>query len=215
MIKRSFYIKGLHCASCVYTTEKALKTIPGVTSAAVNLATGNAVVESKKTIDDLKIKNVIKDYGYQAVMEKDLIKTGEENDELKIKTVFSLISAVLVMFIIRNFYLQFILATIVQFWAGWGFYNATLPALKKLRANMDTLVTVGTTTAYLYSSLVIFLRSNAMPFFETSVTIIALVLLGRYLENGAKAGTGKAIKKLIGMQAKEATVLVNDNDKRI
>jgi len=119
------------------------------------------------------------------------------------------------MFIIRNFYLQFFLATVVQFWAGFGFYKATLPALKKLRANMDTLVTVGTTTAYVYSSLVIFLGLNAMPFFETSITIISLVLLGRYLENGAKAGTGMAIKKLIGLQAKEATVLVNESDKRI
>ena len=80
---------------------------------------------------------------------------------------------------------------------------------------MDTLVTVGTSTAYLYSSIIIFLRIDAMPYFETSITIIALVLLGRFLEARAKAGTGEAIKKLIGLQAKEAVVLVNENDKRI
>ena len=222
-MKKQFYIKGLHCASCVYTTEKALKTISGVDKAVVNLATGNAVVESNKKIDDLSIKDVIKDSGYQAIMEEELMKDSEhlshikhkEVNDLKIKTIFSLISAALVMFIIRNFYLQFMLATVVQFWAGWEFYKATLPALKKFRANMDTLVVVGTTVAYLYSSVITFLNYEAMPYFETSTAIIGLVLLGRYLEAKAKAGTGEAIKKLIGLQAKEAVVLVRDDDERI
>lgn len=221
-MKKQFYIKGLHCASCVYATEKALKTISGVSTVAVNLATGNAVIESKNNINDLKIKDVIKNSGYEAIMEEkghehnyiNRIK-NEEMRILKIKMISSLVSAFLVMFIIHNFYLQFILATIVQFWAGLGFYKATFPALKKLRANMDTLVSVGTTTAYLYSSIVIFLKLDVMPYFETSITIIALVLLGRFLEARAKAGTGEAIKELIGLQAKEAIVLVNNDDKRV
>lgn len=205
-MKKQFFIKGLHCASCVYTTEKALKTIPGVTEAAVNLATGNATLESKEKIDDKKIKDVIKDSGYQAVMEEEL--TGHDHsrhkelNNLKIKTAFSLISAALIMFIIHNFYLQLILATLVQFWAGWDFYKATLPALKKMRANMDTLVVVGTSAAYI-----------SMSYFETSTAIIGLVLLGRYLEAKAKAGTGEAIKKLIGLQAKTARVLRQAQDK--
>ncbi|MDO9028441.1 MAG: heavy metal translocating P-type ATPase, partial [Candidatus Roizmanbacteria bacterium] len=219
-VKKQFYIKGLHCVSCVYTTEKALKTILSVTEAVVNLATGNAVVESKEKIDDANIKNVIKDIGYQAVMEEELIKDSDnhihvkhkEITDLKIKTIFSLISAALIMFFIRNFYLQFILATLVQFWAGWQFYKATLPALKKLRANMDTLVVIGTSVAYLYSSAITFLKYEAMPYFETSTAIIALVLLGRYLEAKAKAGTGEAIKKLIGLQAKTARVIRNKKE---
>jgi len=222
-MKKQFFIKGLHCASCVYATEKALKTIPGVTEAAVNLATGNVVVESKEKIDDRKIKDVIKDSGYQALMEEELIKDSDDHNhikhkeviDLKTKTIFSLISAALIMFIIRNFYLQFILATVVQFWAGWQFYKATLPALRKLRANMDTLVVVGTSVAYLYSTVITLFKYEAMPYFETSTAIIALVLLGRFLEAQAKAGTGEAIKKLIGLQAKEATVLVRENDERI
>jgi Cu+-exporting ATPase len=223
MTKKTFYIKGLHCASCIYTTEKALKTIPGVSNAVVNLATGNAVIESQVKIDDTKIKNVIKDSGYQAIIEEEFVKNKDHRNhrdhlknneikELKIKTFFSLIVAVLVMFFIKNFYLQFILATVVQFWGGWEFYIATLPALKKFRANMDTLVVVGTSTAYLFSSAAIFLKYETMPYFETSTAIIALVLLGRYLEAQAKAGTGEAIKKLIGLQAKTARVIRNKKE---
>ena len=216
-MKKQFYIKGLHCASCVYTTEKALKTIPGVKEAVVNLANGRAMINSGQDIDDKKIKDIIKDSGYQAIMEEEIthnshhdhaamLKKKEWND-LKIKTIFSLFSAALIMFFLKNFYLQFVLATFVQFWAGWTFYEATLPALKKLRANMDTLVVVGTTVAYIYSSVITFLNYKAMPYFETSSTIIALILLGRYLEAKAKAGTGEAIKKLIGLQAKTARLV--------
>jgi Cu+-exporting ATPase len=220
-MKQQFYIKGLHCASCVYTTEKALKTIPGVSQAVVNLATGNATVESKEKVNQVKIKDVIKDSGYQAIMEEELINDDDnhnhlkhkEINDLKIKTIFSLISATLIMFVIKNFYFQFILASIVQFWAGFEFYKATLPAMKKLRANMDTLVVVGTSVAYLFSSVITFLKIDSMPYFETSTAIIALVLLGRYLEAKAKSGTGEAIKKLIGLQAKTARVLRQAQDK--
>jgi len=212
LTKKSFYIKGLHCASCVYTTEKALKTIPGVSQAVVNLVNGNTTVESNEIIDQTKIKTVIKDAGYEAIFEKQ--KSSAMGDGLLGKTYFSLASAFLIMFLIKNPYFQFFLATIVQFWGGFEFYRATWPALKKFRANMDTLVVVGTSVAYFYSIWIIFFGIGEMPYFETSTTIIALVLLGRYLEAKAKSGTGEAIKKLIGLQAKEATILVKENDLR-
>lgn len=211
-MKTKFFIKGLHCASCVYNTEKALKTIPGVDKAVVNLANGRAMIESNRLIDSKKIKDVIKESGYQAVMDgEDEFKKKEKND-LYLKTVFSLISAGLIMFIIKNSLFQFILATFVQFWAGWVFYQAALPALKRFKANMDTLVVIGTSAAYLYSSVITLLKVDQMPYFETSVTIIALILLGRYLEAKAKAGTSEAIKKLIGLQARTARVIRNGKD---
>jgi Cu+-exporting ATPase len=221
-MKKQFYIKGLHCASCIYTTEKALKAISGVKDAVVNLANGSAMIESNRMIENAKIKDVIKESGYQAIMEEDMIHEKghdhgvmlkkKEMDDLKIKTFTSLVSAGLIMFIIKDFYFQFVLATFVQFWAGWIFYEATFPALKKLRANMDTLVTIGTTVAYLYSSVITLLKVDQMPYFETSTAIIALILLGRYLEAKAKAGTNDAIKKLIGLQAKTARVVRNDKE---
>jgi P-type Cu+ transporter len=215
-MKQQFYIKGLHCASCVYTTEKALKTIPGVSDAVVNLANGNATISSKKEIADSQISNIIKNSGYEAIFDdKKIGGKGREMRTLQLKTTISLVLAFLIMFAVKNIYLQFILATIVQFWGGYEFYLATIPSLKKFRANMDTLVVVGTSVAYFYSVWIIFFGMSLMPYFETSTAIIALVLLGRFLEAKAKRGTGEAIKKLIGLQPKEATVIVKDDDERV
>ena len=116
--------------------------------------------------------------------------------------------------ILKNFTFQFILATIVQFWGGWQFYQAALAALKNQIANMDVLVSLGTTVAWGYSTVVVFNPKffsaagiEPMPYFDVSAIIIALVLLGRYLEAKAKFKTSEAIKKLIGLQAKTAKVI--------
>jgi len=109
---------------------------------------------------------------------------------------------------------QLILATPVQFWAGWDFYRATIPALKNRTANMDTLVALGTTVAYFYSAFVTFfptivmdLGMEVMPYFDVATIVIGLILLGRYFEARAKGQTSFAIKKLIGMQAKTARII--------
>jgi P-type Cu+ transporter len=116
--------------------------------------------------------------------------------------------------ILQNFWIQLLLATPVQFWAGWDFYRATIPALKHRSANMDTLVALGTTVAYGYSlfvtifpSILMDLGMEVMPYFDVATIVIGLILLGRYFEAKAKAGTSDAIKKLIGLQAKTARVI--------
>src|SRR3989338_3988831 len=121
--------------------------------------------------------------------------------------------------ILRNFYVQLLLATPVQFWAALPFYKATIPALKNRLANMDTLVALGTTVAYVYSVFVTFfpdvVRKTGMepvPYFDVGVVVIALILLGRYIEARAKAGTSQAIKKLIGLAAKTARVVRNGKE---
>ena len=115
---------------------------------------------------------------------------------------------------LRIFWVQLILATPVQFWAGWIFYRATIPALKHRTANMDTLVAIGTTVAFGYSAFVTVLPGivknigiEPAPYFDVATIIIGLILLGRYFEARAKAGTSEAIKKLIGLQAKTARVV--------
>ena len=116
--------------------------------------------------------------------------------------------------ILQNFFVQLLLATPVQFWAGWGFYRATVLALKHRTANMDTLVVIGTTVAYFYSVFITVLPQvvesvgvEPVPYFDVATIIIGLILLGRYFEAKAKAGTSQAIKKLIGLQAKTARVI--------
>lgn len=213
----TFSISGLHCASCVALNEQALKSIDGVTDAVVNFANSKAkVAYDPKKVTEKQIVTAIENAGYHAVFGRDAnhdhMKHQEQNNLLT-KTIVSLACGGLII-LIRNFYIQFFLATIVQFYGGFGFYQAAIPAMKRMRANMDTLVVIGTTVAYLFSTAMIFLTpvNAAMPYFDVSAIIIALVLLGRYLEARAKAGTGDAIKKLIGLSAKTARVLRDNQE---
>lgn len=258
MNKQTFAIKGMHCASCVYTNEKALKAIPGVSDAVVNLTTGKATLTSEQAVEKNKIVDAVKSVGYQAMFEdskaSSFVKTSEDKSvgkeetlddkikiekmkelkDLKIKVIVSLFLSGFIVWgsfpglmntapdIVRNMFYHFFLASIVQFWGAYDFYKATISSLRHRIANMDTLVVIGTTVAYLYSSAVVFypgffekLNLKVEPYFDVSTVIIGLILLGRFLEAQAKAGTGEAIKKLIGLQAKEATVLVKENDERI
>jgi Cu+-exporting ATPase len=118
-----------------------------------------------------------------------------------------------------NKYLLWVLATPVQFWAGWQFYKGFWGGLKHKTANMNTLIAVGTSVAYIYSVIAIlfpeFIASGgrmAHVYFETSVLIIALILLGRFLEARAKGQTSEAIKKLMGLRAKTARVIRNEEE---
>lgn len=233
-IKKTYPIKGMHCASCVRVIERSLSKTLGVKEANVNLATEKATV----TYDDAEcnptqLATAVANVGYTAIVDESNIdeeaekkqKLKELND-LKIKVFFSLGVGVLLLWgsfpglmetapaILKSSWFQLILATPVQFWAGFAFYRATIPALKHRLANMDTLVALGTTVAYLYSvfvtifpEVVMNLGIDHMPYFDVAVIVIGLILLGRYFEAKAKAGTSDAIKKLIGMQAKTARVL--------
>jgi Cu+-exporting ATPase len=233
-IKKIFSIKGMHCASCVLIIEKSLKNIEGVSDASVNLVTEKAVVEydSSKTTDE-KIISAVANVGYKALINeefqseyKERVEKQKELRDLKFRVVISLTLGILVLWggfpalmntapaILKNFWVQLILATPVQFWAGWIFYRATIPALKHRTANMDTLVVIGTTVAYSYSAFVTLFPQvireigiEPMPYFDVATIIIGLILLGRYFEAKAKAGTSEAIKKLIGLQAKTARIV--------
>lgn len=233
-MKKTFSIKGMHCASCVRSIEEALKNTPGVSSASVSLTSETAAVEyDPQKVTDEQIVSAVSNVGYKALVKEGMETTNTEQQEkqqelnsLKRKVVVSLFLGALVLWgsfpgllnfsppILQDFRVQLILATIVQFWAGLGFYKAAIPAIRHRTANMDTLVVIGTTAAYLYSlAVVIFpkffiaLGIELMPYFDVSVIIIGLILLGRYIEAKAKAGTSEAIKKLIGLQAKTARVL--------
>ncbi len=241
MNKQIFAIKGMHCASCVYTNEKALKAISGVKDAVVNLNTGKATITAAVPIGNDLIKKAVESVGYEAMIEDtnkedsldDKIKKekARELKNLQLKTTVSLVLAGLIVWgsfpglmetapaILKNLFNQLILASVVQFWAAYDFYKAAVSSLKHRLANMDTLVVIGTTVAYIYSGAVVFypgffekLNLKAEPYFDVSSVIIGLILLGRFFEARAKAGTGEAIKKLIGLQAKTARVIQNKKE---
>ncbi len=169
-IKKTFPIKGMHCASCVRVTERALKKTPGVTEAVVNLATQKATVTYNADLCSPKeMADSIAKTGYTLELEEKSetgreIEKKKELSSLKIKVAFSLISGGLILWgsfpglintspsILQNFYIQLLLAFPIQFWAGFEFYRATVPALKNRTANMDTLVALSTGVAYLLFS---------------------------------------------------------------
>ncbi len=219
---KTFPIQGMHCASCVRLIEKAVGKLDGVSACNVNLATNKASVSfDPQKVSDQKITLAVESVGYK-------IASGDQDkpkelDQLRKKVFVSLFLGSLIVvggFLGMPFWMQLILATPVQFWAGWGFYQATIPALRHRTANMDTLVAIGTSVAFGYSAFVAIFPQvvksigiKPEPYFDVSTIIIGLILLGRFLEARAKAGTSEAIKKLIGMQAKTARVLRKAQDK--
>jgi P-type Cu+ transporter len=230
--KQTFPIKGMHCASCVRTTERALKKTTGVKDAVVNLATAKATVTyDKDTCTPDQLAESVAQTGYTLDLEEKNEELREEEKKkelatLKVKVIASLTSGAFLLWgsfpglmntaptIIQNPFTQLLLALPIQFWAGLEFYKATIPALKHRTANMDTLVALGTTVAFAYSVFVTFfpevvmnLGLDHMAYFDVSVIVIGLILLGRYFEAQAKSGTSQAIKKLIGLQAKTARVI--------
>ncbi len=225
--KRSFPIVGMHCASCAKLIERKLSKTPGVLNASVNYASESASIESDPSVTDEQLAKSVEEAGYIAVFSKgdevksaDDIKEEEKKKELqnlKAKVIISsLLSALifagsfpewftLVPKILASPYTLLILTTPIQFWAGRQFYQATWSGLKNRTASMDTLIAIGTSAAYGYS--LFSLLFGGQMYFDTAAVIIALILLGRYLEAKAKAHTSDAIKKLLGLQAKTARVV--------
>ncbi len=234
-IKKSFPIVGMHCASCARLIERSLAKVPGVLMASVNYASEKASVEVSGGITDGDLGRAVSRAGYKAIFESSPMsirgdKAGQktadelkedikrnENDLLKRKVVVSSILSVLIFLgsfpewfnfipeVLGTPFILFLLAVPVQFWAGKEFYLATWSGFRNRTASMETLVAIGTTAAFGYSLFGLF--GESPMYFDTAAVIITLVLLGRYLEAKAKAHTGDAIKKLMGLQAKTARVV--------
>lgn len=215
-MRASFPILGMHCASCARLIEKKLKWTPGIMDASVNYGSEEATVDFNPSISNLgTLGNVISSLGYKAVT--DDLKEEAKKTELADLQKKVIVSAILSMLIVLGSFPQwfriavpagvlFLLATPVQFWAGWGFYQATWSGLKNRSAGMDTLIVIGTTAAYGYSLI------SPVTYYDTAAVIITLILLGRYLEARAKSHTSDAIKKLLHLAAKTARVVRGDRE---
>ena len=229
-------ITGMSCAACVTKVEKTLRSVKGVTRASVNFATERASVEylpEEVTLQDLR--RVVRDAGYDVlevkeddIVEKERIAREAELSRLKWKFITGLVLLIPILLLMWGapflekiglsrkitFFLQFLLATPVQFWVGRSFYAGFWKATKSKTSDMNTLIAVGTSAAYIYSLMVTFVPHLIMVkglmmdvYFDTSAAIIVLILLGRFLEARAKGRTSEAIKKLMGLQPKTARVI--------
>lgn len=234
-------IDGMTCASCVSRVEKALKAVPGVKEANVNLATERATITGTANVAALIA--AIDKAGYDAKeiqasipnQAEHLEKKDQERAELKrdltLATIFALPVFILEMGshlipgihhliaqtigIQNSWYLQFILTTLVLVIPGRRFYIHGLPALLRLAPDMNSLVAVGTLAAYLFSIVATFIPSilpagTVNVYYEAAAVIVALILLGRFLEAKAKGRTSEAIQRLVSLQAKVAHVSRNN-----
>ena len=223
--KSIFPVSGMTCASCVARVEEALSSVPGVISANVNLASEKATVEYLEGTELADLRRAVKDAGYELGPEAQALEdvtTAAQREIRGLRNRF-IVAAVLASIIMAlsfspSFagqpYLLWALATPVQFWAGLRFYRGATGALRHRTSDMNTLIAVGTSVAYFYSVIAVvfpglFTTGILAPnlYFDTSAAIIALILLGRFLEARAKGQTSEAIKKLIGMQPKTALVI--------
>ena len=212
-------IEGMTCASCVARVEKALLKVPGVSSAAVNLATEKATVQLLSSVPITSLKAAIEKAGYAA---KDVQK-DEAVGEHGLPAWWSVaVSAVLTLPLVapmlaRAFgvdwmldgWLQLALATPVQFWLGARFYRAGWKAVLAKSGNMDLLVALGTSAAYgLSLYLLLEHAGHGMPhlYFEASAAVITLVLLGKWLEHRATRQTANAIRALNALRPSTARV---------
>ncbi|GGD50569.1 heavy metal translocating P-type ATPase [Paenibacillus nasutitermitis] len=229
-------LTGMTCAACATRIEKGLGKLPGVTNATVNFAMETASVEYNPveiSVGDMQDK--VRKLGYNAITKQENEGKGDHREKvvrhhkrlLLLSVIlslpllwsmvghFSFTSWIYAPEILMNPWLQFILATPVQFYVGGQFYRGAYKALRNRSANMDVLVSLGTSAAYFYSLYlsIEWFRAGAAAhhspslYYETSAVLITLVVMGKLFEILAKGRTSEAIKSLMGLQAKTALVV--------
>ena len=218
--EHSFDISGMTCASCVARVEKALRAVPGVQDASVNLATERASVRGSADAD--AILAAVRKAGYDAAVTQPA-RPRAEAPAPGLPTWWpvaaaALLSAPLMLPMLGGLFgrewslpgwLQWLLATPVQFWLGARFYRAGWKALRAGAGNMDLLVAIGTSAAYGLSAWLLLsgnAHGTAHLYFESSAVVITLVLLGKWLEARAKRQTVEAIGALESLRPTEALV---------
>jgi P-type Cu+ transporter len=221
-------ISGMHCASCAQSIESTLRKTKGIKSANVNFANEKLTVEfDENAIGQDAIAKAVKGLGFGIVEGTHADAEGEIR-KLKYYFLFSLALTIpLLISMVLEFLdvsipgkniMLFLFATPVQFVAGYRFYRGAFLSIKARKPNMDVLVALGTSAAYFYSVVVVLLPSiglGDMVYFETAAVLITFILLGKWLEAVAKGKASDAIKKLIGLQPKTATVIRDGKEMQV
>src|SRR5574337_242959 len=227
-------IRGMSCASCVAQIEQALQAVPGVVAASVNFATERATVAYLDSVTGpTDLRRAIEAAGYAvpdmtAAPMPDVEKTTRDTEIHLLRTRFLVGAALSVPVLLGSFpdwfawapaplsnpYVLFALTTPVQFWVGWQFHRGFWVSLTHRTADMNSLVSIGTNAAYLYSAALTFFPAaiaptgmEAMTYYDTAAILMTLLIMGRWLEAKAKGRTSEAIKKLMGLRPKTARVI--------
>ncbi|MCL7418437.1 MAG: heavy metal translocating P-type ATPase, partial [Halalkalicoccus sp.] len=238
----SIGITDMSCANCSETVQDALERTPGVVSADVNFATDEAqVTYNPAEVSLADFYDAIEDAGYSPVREDAETEDGSEGDareaarqdeirrQLRLTLFGAVLSLPLLVFMADHLlalgligdelfglpsgWIAFALATPVQLVLGWPFYKNSYKALvKNGRANMDVLIALGSTTAYVYSVAVLLGMIAGGLYFDTAALILVFITLGNYLEARSKGQAGEALRKLLEMEADTATVVDEDGN---
>lgn len=230
MPKHIFKIDGMHCASCAVRVENSFKKETGVKNASVNYALAEAVVETENDLPESRLHKLVKAEGYE-VRQKEKMDHGHTHDpsqmEMKAAGRKALISAILTapVFVLAMFMIELpgqiasyslsawvmgILTTIVIFGPGLEFHITAAKLLKRFTANMDTLISLGTLTATIFSWWSLSVHGHL--YFETAAVITTLILFGRYLEARSGGQASQAIKRLLELGAKSAHLLKSNGE---
>ncbi len=230
----TFTVGGMHCAACAETIKAALEGTMGVTHVSVNFALGKATAAyDPERVKPQALAKTIEDAGYkvlevEGVMAERLARQEELRDlRTVLVTAIALAIPIAALSMVPAFgdgqimqassrnWLLLVLSLPVQFYVGLRYYRGFYSALRNRRANMDTLVVLGTSSAWTYSALVTLLPDvlgSQGVYFDTSAVIITLVLLGKYLELGARSTTSEAIVSLMDLQPPTATRIEGDRE---
>jgi Cu2+-exporting ATPase/Cu+-exporting ATPase len=237
LIKEKLKIQGMHCASCANIIETRLKKVEGVNSISVNFATEMANIEyqqDKVNLNDLNKKIDQLGYSFDIDSKEDHLSHPSDNQLQKVRFVFPIsVFVFLIMLwdiaakslsLVPSFPIPMdllnliflVLSAVVMFWIGRPFLEGITRFIKYRVANMDTLVGIGTFTAFIYSAIITLIPSvrtilNLPPetYFDVTIVVIGFITFGKYLEANSKSKTGETIKKLLGLQAKTALVVRN------
>jgi len=228
-------VRGMSCASCVEKVETALRAVDGVLSAVVNLAAERATVEMLATTPVAEVRRAVREAGYDVLEvegpeaeDYERAARARELTLLRRRLVVGTLLSLPVLWgslahmglriwtpaVLTNWYVQWLLTTPVQFWAGWQFYHGAWARARHRSTDMNTLIAVGTSAAYLYSvAATVFpqwFRAGGLEpqtYFETAAIIIVLILFGRFLEARARGQTSEAIRRLLSLQPPRARVV--------
>lgn len=235
-VKKIYPVLGMHCAGCAGNVERTVKGQDGVINGAVNLAANSLSVElDTDKITPERLQDIVRKAGYDLIIEEDnAVKRQEEEQhkrykELRNKTIgawiFSLPVAILGMFFMHLPYVNFIMLVLslpVLLYFGNSFYINAWKQLKIGRTNMDTLVALSTSIAFLFSLFNTFFPDfwyarglEPHVYYEAATVIIAFVLLGKLMEEKAKGNTSAAIRKLMGLQPKTARLIKDGKEEDV
>ena len=236
-VRKNFPLLHMSCASCAASAENTIKAQKGVVNASVNFASSSVSVEYlQDIIKETEIQSAVKSAGFELVIDE----SPQQSEELDLKRhsnyarlksntmwagIFALPVVIIGMFYMDMPYaneIMWVLSTPVILWFGKEFYINAWKKAKQRSANMDTLVALGTGVAYIFSVFNTLFPGfwhargqHGHVYFEAAAVIVAFILLGRLLEEKAKGNTTSAIKKLMGLQPRNVTVLDTEGEQKV